>query len=181
MSAPSPSPSPATDSPRRPPPRGVGLIGILSSLTVVAIMAGLVIPAFFSRHDITLDNASTLLARDLRSAQNRAAHLGQRTRLRFDRNGWQALDERDAPLTRFASSERIERRLDADAVFEGVTLEAIEFGPGDEIVFDSTGRPDRSGSLEVHFRGQSRRLSLEQQDGRVVIEGLTRPWKDEGL
>lgn len=174
------APQPPASQARR-NPRGVGLIGVLSSLAIVAFLAGLVIPAFFSRHDVTLDNAAILLARDLRAVQNRAAHLGQEVSLRFDVHGWQALDERGQPLTRFASSERIERRLDADAVFEGVTLEAIDFGADSQVEFDRSGHPMASGSLEVAFRDQRRHLSLEASSGRVTITGLTRSWNDEGL
>lgn len=161
--------------------RGISLGGVIASLAVVALLAGVVIPIFFGRHAVTLDNAAVLLARDLRSVQNRAAHLGQPTTLRFDTDGWRAFDVFGQPLTRFASSERIERRLDADAVFEGVTLEEIAFGDGDEVHFDAAGRPDRGGSLEVVYRGERRLLRLSQDEGRVQLEGLERPWTDTGL
>jgi len=162
-------------------PSGVNLGGVLASLALVALLAGVVIPTFFGRHEVTLDNAAILLARDLRSVQNRAAHLGQPATLRFDAHGWCAYDVLGRPLTRFASSERIERRLDADAVFEGVTLERIEFGPEAELRFDASGHPDRGGALEVVYRGERRRLSLVAADGRVTLEGLERDWTDTGL
>lgn len=160
---------------------GVSLGGVIASLAVVALIAGIAIPTFFARHGITLDNAAILLARDLRSVQNRAAHLGQPTTLRFDAHGWRAFDALGKPLMRFASEERIERRFDTDAVFEGVTLEVLRFGDGAEVHFDPSGRPDRGGSLEVVYRGERRHLSLSRADGHVSIEGLERPWSDEGL
>jgi Tfp pilus assembly protein FimT len=162
-------------------PRGVGLLGVLASLTVVAVLAGVAIPAFFGRHAVTLDNAAILLARDLRVVQNRAAHLGQPVSMRFDRYGWQGIDARGAALTRFASDELIERRLDADAVFEGVSLESISFGPQDQVDFDPLGRPARGGSLEVVFRGERRRLVFGAEDALVRLEGLSRPWVDRGF
>jgi hypothetical protein len=160
---------------------GVGLGGVIASLAAVAVIAGVAIPTFFARHAVTLDNAAILLARDLRSVQNRAAHLGQSMTLQFDANGWRAFDAHDRPLKRFASEERIERRLDADAVFEGVTLEALRFGAESAVHFDASGRPDRGGSLEVVYRGERRRLELSPIDGRVALEGLERAWSDEGL
>jgi len=159
---------------------GVSLGGVIASLALVALAAGVTIPTFFARHAVTLDNAAILLARDLRSVQNRAAHLGQSTTLRFDTVGWRAFDAHGRPLTRFGSEELIQRRLDADAVFEGVTLESLDFGAGAEVAFDAVGRPDRGGTLEVVYRGERRRLSLSPADGRVSIEGLGRPWSDEG-
>ena len=170
---------PSTASPAR--RAGVSLGGVIASLAVVALVAGVAIPTFFARHGVTLDNAAILLARDLRSVQNRAAHLGQPTTLRFDTHGWRAFDVHDRPLTRFASEELIERRLDADAVFEGVTLESLAFGGDDAVRFDAAGRPDVGGSLEIVYRGEHRRLQLAPADGRVAIEGLERAWTDEGL
>lgn len=160
---------------------GLGLGSVIASLAAVALIAGVAIPIFFARHGVTLDNAAILLARDLRSVQNRAAHLGQSTTLRFDANGWCAFDARGRPLKQFGSEEPIERRLDADAVFEGVTLETMRFGAESAVRFDPSGRPDRGGSLEVVYRGERRRLELSPTDGRVVLAGLQRAWSDEGL
>jgi hypothetical protein len=159
---------------------GVGLGGVIASLAAVALIAGVAIPTFFARHAVTLDNAAILLARDLRSVQNRAAHLGQSTTLAFDAHGWRAFDALGRPLKRFASDELIERRLDADAVFEGVTLEELRFAES-AVRFDASGRPDRGGSLEVAYRGERRRLLLSPTDGHVTLEGLRRAWSDEGL
>lgn len=160
---------------------GISLGGVIASLAAVALIAGIAIPSFFARHAVTLDNAAILLARDLRSVQNRAAHLGQPTTLQFDTHGWRAFDAHGQPLKRFASDERIERRLDADAVFEGVTLEALHFGAESAVRFEASGRPDRGGSLELVYRGERRRLQLSPADGSVVLEGLERAWSDEGL
>jgi len=173
------SPTPSDESPER--RRGIDLGGVIASLAAVALLAGLVIPAFFGRGAVTLDNAAVLLARDLRSAQNRAAHLGQPTSMRFDAHGWWALDARGAPLERFSSNERIERRLDVDAVFEGVQLEEIEFGPEAEVHFDPSGRPDRGGTLQVVYEGERRTLRLSPTDGRITIDRLEREWIDTGL
>jgi hypothetical protein len=175
MSSPMQSPAPG------PRPRGISLGGVIASLAGIALLAGVAIPTFFARHAVTLDNAAILLARDLRTVQNRAAHLGQATSLRFDLHGWRAFDAQGRPLTRFSSGDAIERRLDADAVFEGVTVESLDFGEGARIHFDAHGRPDRGGSLEVVYRGERRRVRVSQGDGRVRIEGLRRRWIDDGL
>jgi acyl-coenzyme A thioesterase PaaI-like protein len=174
-------PSPTQSSTSSSRPRGISLGGVIASLAGIALLAGIAIPTFFARHDVTLDNAAILMARDLRTVQNRAAHLGQPTSLRFDLHGWRAFDAGGRPLTRFATQERIERRLDADAVFEGVTVESIDFDEAAELGFDAHGRPDRGGSLEVVYRGQRRRVHVSQDDGRLVIEGLKRRWVDDGL
>jgi len=159
----------------------VGLLPILVTLALVALLAGIAIPVWFSRHDVTLDKAALLLARDLRATQNRAAFLGKDARLVLDRHGWRACDADGDTLSRLGGEERIERRLDADGVFEGVTLEAIRFGEDAAVAFAANGDALESGSLELHFRGELRRLTLAAPHGRVEVDGLARTWNDDGL
>src|ERR1700741_3183644 len=51
---------------------GVTLLAMLLTLTCLAVVAGLAIPAFFNLYRITLDHAARLLARDIHVAQNLA-------------------------------------------------------------------------------------------------------------
>ncbi len=155
------------------------MLTILLSLLVVALVAGLAIPAWFSRHEVTLDNAALLLARDLHATQGRASQLGVSTRLELGPDGWRALDEEGSPLER-AGEERIERRLSADAVFEGVSLAAISFGPDRAMSFGPAGQALEGGSVVLRFRGHERRLAVEPASGRVTIDGLAREWSDAG-
>ena len=45
----------------------------------VTSAAGLAIPAYFGRSEVTLENAAILLAKDLRAAQNRSAFMADVT------------------------------------------------------------------------------------------------------
>jgi len=159
---------------------GVGLLPILVTLALVALIAGLAIPLWFGRHEVTLDNAALLLARDLRAIQNRAAFLGRGARVVFDAHGWQGTDSAGAPLARFGGTESFRRRLDADGVFEGVTLQAIRFGEDRALEFGPRGEALEGGSIELHFRGEVRRVVLSAPQGSVRVEGLARPWSDDG-
>lgn len=158
----------------------MGLLAILVTLAAIALLAGLTIPYWFGRHDVTLDNAARLLARDLHAVQNRAAFLGEPARVRFHEHGWEATDPAGELLTRYGGEEPFVRRLDSDAVFEGVTLQAIEFGDDAALDLGSRGEPLEEGSLEVVFRGERRLLRVTTPHGDVLIEGLARPSGAEG-
>lgn len=158
----------------------MSLLAILVTLAAIALVAGVAIPFWFGRHDVTLDNAALLLARDLRAVQNRAAFLGEPATLRFHEHGWEAFDADGRTLSRYGGEERFVRRLDADGVFEDVTLRAIGFGEDDAASFGAHGEALESGSLEVHFRDEQRRVVLTAPTGEVRIEGLARPWADDG-
>jgi len=152
----------------------VGLLVILVTLAAIALLAGLAIPFWFGRHEVTLDNAAQLLARDLRAVQNRAAFLGEPARVRFHEHGWDAVDPTGEILSRYGGEELFVRQLDADAVFEGVTLRAIRFGDDAVLVFGAQGDALEAGSLELLFRGERRLVRVTAPEGEVLIEGLAR-------
>jgi type II secretory pathway pseudopilin PulG len=158
----------------------VGLLAILATLAVIALLAGLTIPYWFGRHEVTLDNAARLLARDLQAVQNRTAFLGEPARVRFHEHGWEATDSAGEVLTRYGGEEPFARRLDADAVFEGVTLQAIAFGDDAALDLGTHGEPLEEGSLVVTFRGERRLVRVTLPHGEVLIEGLARGPAGEG-
>jgi hypothetical protein len=120
------------------------------------------------------------LARDLRAVQNRTAFLGEPARVRFHEHGWEATDESGTLVSRYGGGERFLRRLDADGVFEGVTLQEIRFGDDRTLVFGPHGEALESGSVELHFRRQRRLVRLRAPSGEVVVEGLARGSSADG-
>jgi Tfp pilus assembly protein FimT len=154
--------------------RGVSLLTILLTLAGVALVAGLAIPLWFARHEVTLDNAALLLVRDLRATQSRAAILGEPMQFELDQHGWQAKLSNGEPVLRAGSDEPLMRRIDADGVFEGVTLSEIQFGADHAVAFGPIGEWKESGSVELHFRGETRRIVVTAPRGDIRIEGLQR-------
>ena len=53
--------------------RGFTILELLAVVLLISMVAAVTIPAFFQDANVTLENASILLARDLRAAQNRSA------------------------------------------------------------------------------------------------------------
>ena len=148
---------------------GISLLTILLWLCAVAVLSLLAIPHFFSRPSVTLWHAVELLARDLRSAQNRAAFYKVPATFQFGTNGWQALDE-DGHLFGINRGEPgIERAF--DDIFEGVEIVHIDFGDDDALVFDSTGRALEGGEVGVWFGGQTYTLRIEEGSGLATILG----------
>lgn len=164
--------APSTPAGRRSVRLGVSLLTILVTLAAVALVAGLAIPLWFSRHDVTLDNAALLLARDLRAAQGRAAILGVPLKVELSEHGWTARFHDGTGVLRAGSDEPLRRALDADGVFEGVSLGLIQFGADSAVEFGPLGEWVESGSVELRFRGEARRLVLTGPHGEIEIVGL---------
>jgi Tfp pilus assembly protein FimT len=162
--------------------KGVSLLVILLTLAVMAIAAGLAIPAFYSQHGVTLDNAARLLARDLRVAQNLAGFEGQPCTFQFlpEGRGWRVVDEQGLVIERPDQKGRFERDLTVDGVFEGVRLEHIDFSGAGEVHFDRAGRALPGGTLLVSFEGQSRVLRVVALSGRLILNGLAEEYYDTG-
>jgi type II secretory pathway pseudopilin PulG len=154
---------------------GISLLAVLIALVTIAAAAAIAIPAFFERRGVTLENACRTLARDLRAAQHRAAYLGIDVRFELEQDGYRALDPEGRPVARSAGKELLERRFSRDGVFEGVTLEAIDFGDDRAVLFDWRGTSTESGSVRVAFRGESRRLRLERGSASIYLADSGHP------
>lgn len=162
--------------------QGVSLLVILLTLAGMAIAAGLAIPAFYGLHAVTLDSAARLLARDLRVAQNMAGFEGQPCTFQFlpEGRGWRVLDEQGRVLERPDQKGSFERDLTVDGVFEGVSLQRIDFGGKQELHFDRAGRALPGGTVRVCFDGEARVLRVVALSGRVILDGLAEEYYDVG-
>ena len=155
---------------------GISLLGVLLSLCGVAIAAMLAIPAFFERADFTLDNACQLLARDMRSAQNRAAFLHTEARFAFDADGWRVLEKNGALLGGMGQDHPIVRRFSVDGVFEGVSAEQISVGPRRELTITARGTTVERGELVLRFRNEERAVAIERGSGLVIDARTGQAW-----
>lgn len=148
---------------------GISLLVILFWLCAVAVVSLLAIPRFFNRPDVTLWHAVELLARDLRSTQNRAAFRKSEARFEFTSNGWRALDPDGNPFYAVPGEPPIERAF--GGIFEGVEITRIDFGDDDALVFDELGHAGEAGEVEVSFRGEHHTLRIEAVSGLATILG----------
>src|SRR5438046_1307188 len=66
------------------------------TILVLSLCAATTVRWYFSKADVTLENAAILLARDIRAAQHRSIFLGEKSRFLFlpDGAGYVVTDER---------------------------------------------------------------------------------------
>lgn len=156
--------------------RGISLLAILLLLCGIALVAAVAIPAYFHADGVTLDAAAKVLARDLRSLQNRAALQKGTLRLVFDADGWRAFDGEDKPVAAIGESVPIERRFSHDGVFDGVTIDSIRMAgaPGtrtDELLVDSRGLTKHGGALTMRFHEDWVNVEIERGGGSLLLSG----------
>ncbi len=161
---------------------GFSILGLLGTLVFIAVGAGLAVPVYFARSEITLENAGILLARDLRAVQNRAAYLSEVSHVVFleHGDGYLVKNEQGAIIRNPCTNRPFERRYSSDGVFRGVELVDVQFGDDRTLVYDDRGMPLESGEITLSFRGEERVLHLQKHSGKIEIIGSTSGWIDPG-
>ena len=154
---------------------GVSLLIVLATLTLIAAIAAVVIPAVFRRGEITLDNAGRLLARELRAAQSWATHHGHDVTFIFEAtgDGYSVVDHLGQVIARPDPPGPFERRYSSDAVFEGVRISAVDLGPERAVTFGADGGVSRGGSVTVAFKDEHLTISISARTGSVEVTGLS--------
>ncbi len=168
------------DDPNREPARGYSLIHLILIMVALSGTASLLVPGWFEREGITLDNAATLLASDLRDAQNRAAfeHRPLRVTFREDGDGYEVTDSFGSPISPPVGDRPFERRYSRDGVFRGVSCAAVRLGPGRSLEYGPRGLTVRGGEVVLAFRGETRTVRVTGPSGHIEIDGLTTAWED---
>lgn len=152
---------------------GFSLLHMTLLLAVMTLLACVAIPGWFSRSDVTLDNAVQLLARDLSDAQDRAAFQHRSLRFEFDvgGDGYTVIDTQGRSLEAPVGRGRFVRRYSADAVFRGVRVESLAVGPDNALHFGPRGMALNGGRLVLAFQGEKRLIEIESASGNVSVDG----------
>ncbi|MCE9595334.1 MAG: GspH/FimT family protein [Planctomycetes bacterium] len=163
------------------PRSGVSLLAVLLILVGIALVAGWAIPRFFAQPDVTLDNAANLLARDIRTAQNRAMWSGIDAYVRFDEDGggYRIVDHNGKQLERLGALGDWGQRYEDGGVFGGVTIERVACGDDNALYFDAKKRDWEGGEVEIGFRGDTRIVRVAPRQGEVTVLGMKRRWPAE--
>ena len=164
-------------------PRHLSLGALILSLASLTIFSLIAIPAFYARPAVTLDNAAILLAHDLRHAQNEAAVLQVDTRMVFreDGDGYELLTQTGRPLPNPVGGGDLFRKYSRDAIFEGVRIASIEGLKENTLHFGANGFCLGRADIELHYEDEVRVLHIAKNSGMIEIEGLHRPWSDDGF
>ena len=150
--------------------RAFTLVELAIVLMLITTIASISMWAYFSRPEVTLDNAIHLLARDMRIAESRAILLRHQVYLVFnpEGNGYRVVDEADSRGDG-QSFERIDRRFDRDAIFEGVKVLPFGLAERGRILFPCDGREPSPGKLLLAYGNQTRCLEIESGSGRILV------------
>lgn len=162
--------------------KGFTILELLVTLFVISILAAIAIPAFFRQPEITLENASVLLAHDLRAAQNRSAYMAEPCYFEFtaDGQGYRVTDPNGDVILNPATGLPFVRQYSEDAVFDGVEVLLVEAG-GDRVMeYDERGRARESARITLGYEGDSRIVVVEGGKGTVTIVGTTSGYVDQG-
>ncbi len=160
--------------PRSRAPRGLTIIDVMITLSVMAIVTAIALPALGPNDSLKLVSAATILASDLEYAQSESiASPSDPVLVRVDAAGdqyWLArASAPDTPIMRPLSSEAdpssdayLTEYGDGRAIFlDGIEIELLgaDGGSGD-LQFDAFGRLDRLSNADIRLSNESDGLSV---------------------
>ncbi len=163
---------------------GFTMLHLVVLLVLLSAGAAIAIPRFFGQEVVTLENGAVLLARDLRTAQNRAAFSREVLFLRFfdDGDGYEVVTKSGKPIMDPRTGRPFVRHYSIDGVFEGLRIESVDAGGDDRtIVLSALGETSEPLTVKLTFAGHERVLRAARSTGLVVIEGTTSGFLDSGL
>jgi prepilin-type N-terminal cleavage/methylation domain-containing protein len=163
--------------------RGFTILELILTLVLISVVAAFAVQTYFGRGEVTLESASVLLARDLRTAQNRSAYLGEPVRIEFldEGDGYRAVAPDGEVIHNPCTDDAFVRRYSIDGVFEGVKILSVAFEGGQVVEYDSRGQVRSGGSIVLGFGGDRRELQVAPRTGRITILGSTSSWSDIGF
>ena len=159
---------------------GFSLTDLVVAMALIAVIATIAVPAFFNRSEVTLENAAILLARDLRTAQNRAAYIASDVYVGFDEggDGYWISDAEDAPE---GGTPYLIRSYSENAVFEGVVISDVALGEGPYLVYGARGIARTGARITLRYQRDVRVVIVESETGRLLLAGSTSGFEDNGF
>ena len=154
---------------------GFSLLELVGTLALITALATVSIWAFFSRGEVTLENAAKLLVEDLHIAQSRAMLLRTPVAVEFDADGFGYVvrDEGGGQPSGIESLDRGGRRYDVDAVFQGVRIHEVRGASGRAVHFDAGGMTASDGWVTLSYRGEARTVHVDPAEGiALLVDGV---------
>ena len=165
---------------RSPSQRAFTLLELLIVLLVLSLCAATTVRWYFSKADVTLENAAILLARDVRAAQHRSIFLGEPSRFVFlaDGTGYTVLDSTGTPARNPQTDEPFLRIYSDDGVFKGVYVLEVDAGGDRMLEIDGRGVPLEGLRVTLAYHDERRTLQVDRKTSGITIEGSTSGWTD---
>lgn len=145
---------------------GFTLLELMAVLALVALVSTVAIRVWFGRSEVTLQNATELLAAELRGYQTRAIldHAPIEIVFHEDGGGYHGHTLGTPDEARDA------RRYPSDAVFEDVRVGGVLLPRGERLVFDTLGRPNTDALITLVHRGVERHVRVDASAARIALE-----------
>lgn len=149
---------------------GFSLLELLVVLLLLTGLATLSVWAYFSRGEITLDNAAKLLVEDLHLAQSRALYLRTPVYVHFDADGkGYGVSDGSGEKTGIEALDVLGRRYDTDAVFDGVSVIDVQGAAERNVQFDNKGHVHETTRITLGYRGEARTVQLDATPGTIFV------------
>lgn len=175
---------PGASTSRRARTRGAfTLAELLLVLLLLSLCAATTVRWYFSKADVTLENAAVLLAHDLRAAQHRSIFLGVPSRFLFlpDGSGYVVMDTQGEVAHNPLTDEPFLRAYPDDGVFLGVHVLEARAGDDRTLEIDGRGSVLEDLTVQLAFGDERRTVELERKSGLITIVGSTSGWVDRDL
>jgi Tfp pilus assembly protein FimT len=156
---------------------GFSLLELVGTLALITVLATVSIWAFFSRGEVTLENAARLLVEDLHLAQSRAMFLRTPVAVEFDADGlgYVVRDEGQGLPSGLEALDRGGRRYDVDAVFQGVRIHEVRGASGRAVHFDARGVTAIDVWVTLAYRGETRTVQIDHAAGIALLVDGAQP------
>ena len=153
--------------------RAFTIVELLVALLIVAVVGTGSIWAFFSRSEVTLDNAVRLLIEDLHLAQNRAIvqHTAVEVAFAPDGSGYAIVAQGDGGSQAEDPDHPSQRCYSSDAVFEGVKIVEADCGPYRCVSFNAQGAVQHAGRITLMYAGEARTIVVDAGRGGFYVPG----------
>ena len=154
------------------------LVEVLIVVTIIGIASAVIVPRMLAAGTLGIQAAARMVIADMLIAQNEAIAKQETRKVIFDAatNSYRVTTAGGttitAPWRTGSQSGLFVVDFDTDDRFGGVALENVDFGGGQELVFDALGAPTSGGQVELVFRNQRYRISVSEFTGKVTIQQI---------
>ena len=161
-------------------PNGFTIVGLLAVLLVLSLVAATTVRIYFSKSEVTLENAAVLLARDVRAAQHRSIFLGEKSLMTFltDGSGYVVTDTLGVVAHNPQTEESFRRIYPEDGVFLGVRVLEVRAGTDRTFEIDGRGVPLEDLEVTLGYRDDRRTVVVTAKSGAITIDGSSSGWID---
>lgn len=154
------------------------LVEVLIVVAIIGIAGAVIVPHMLTAGSLGIQAAARMIIADMHIAQNEAIAEQAIRKVIFDEanNSYRITTAAnvtiDAPWRVGNDTAQYVVDFDTDSRFGGVRLENVNFGGGQELVFDALGGPTAGGQVELVFQARRYRIQVGEFTGKVTVQEI---------